>query len=237
MLTATPSRGSAPDPAKRIRLVIWILLGVIVVAGGAWYAVLTMSKPAPAPAAVPGTTAGAAGAEQLVRADSHRLTTPAVEKAQLVEFLDFECPSCGSVHPVVEELKAEFGDRITFVNRHFPLSAHPNSGQAALAAEAASQQGKYQEMANRLFETQARWAGQQQSQAPLFRTYAEELGLDLGRFDAAVADQQTEERVLADITDGEALGVTGTPTFFLNGEKLKLTTKADFRQKLADAVK
>jgi protein-disulfide isomerase len=159
-----------------------------------------------------------------------------VEKAQLVEFLDFECPSCGSIHPVVEELKTEFGDRITFVHRHFPLTMHPNSGQAALAAEAAAQQGRYQEMANRLFETQPEWAGSRESQAPLFRSYAEEMGLDLALFDAAVADQQTEERVLADIADGEALGVTGTPTFFLNGEKLTLTTKADFRQQLADAV-
>ncbi|TNB76275.1 disulfide bond formation protein DsbA [Arthrobacter sp. BB-1] len=218
------------DSARLARKVIWIILALIVAGCVAWYSVLTLGKP-PESAPQPG------GAEQLVRTDSHRLTSPAVEKAQLVEFLDFECPSCGSIHPVVEEFKAEFGDRITFVHRHFPLSAHPNSGQAALAAEAAGQQGQYQQMANRLFETQAQWAGSQQSQAPLFRTYAEQLGLDLSRFDAAVADPKTEERILADIADGEALGVTGTPTFFLNGEKLTLTTKADFRQKLADAAK
>ncbi|WP_411375394.1 DsbA family protein [Arthrobacter sp. MPF02] len=216
------------DPARLARAIIWILLAVIVVGGVAWYAMFTAGRQQAVPP-VPGS-------EQLVRADSHRLTTPSVEKAQLVEFLDFECPSCGSIHPVVEELKAEFGDRITFVHRHFPLSMHPNSGQAALAAEAAGQQGKYQEMANRLFETQPQWAGSQQSQAPLFRTYAAELGLDLSLYDAAVAEQRTEERVLADIADGKALGVSGTPTFFLNGEKLTPTTKADFRQKLADAV-
>jgi protein-disulfide isomerase len=217
------------DNARLARIIIWIVLAVIVIGGAAWFALSVAGRQQQA---VP----PAAGAEQLVRADSHRLTTPAVEKAQLVEFLDFECPSCGSIHPVVEELKAEFGDRITFVHRHFPLSMHPNSGQAALAAEAAGQQGQYQQMANRLFETQSQWAGSQQSQAPLFRSYAEELGLDLALYDAAVADQQTEERVLADIADGKALGVSGTPTFFLNGEKLVLSTKADFRQKLADAV-
>lgn len=217
------------DNARLVRTIIWIVLAVIVIGGAVWFALSVAGKQQQA--APP-----AAGEEQLVRADSHRLTTPAVEKAQLVEFLDFECPSCGSIHPVVEELKAEFGDRIAFVHRHFPLSMHPNSGQAALAAEAAGQQGQYQQMANRLFETQPQWAGSQQSQAPLFRTYAEELGLDLARYDAAVADQQTEERVLADIADGKALGVSGTPTFFLNGEKLVLSTKADFRQKLADAV-
>ena len=217
------------DNARLARIIIWIVLAVIVIGGAVWFALSVGGKQQQ-------SAPPAAGTEQLVRADSHRLTTPAVEKAQLVEFLDFECPSCGSIHPVVEELKAEFGDRITFVHRHFPLSMHPNSGQAALAAEAAGQQGQYQQMANRLFETQSQWAGSQQSQAPLFRSYAEELGLELALYDAAVADQQTEERVLADIADGKALGVRGTPTFFLNGEKLVLSTKADFRQKLADAV-
>ena len=205
-------------------------MALIVLGGVAWYAIFAATKPQQA--APP-----SAGAEQLVRADSHRLTAPAEEKARLVEFLDFECPSCGAVHPFVEELKAEFGDRITFVNRYFPLSAHPNSGQAALAAEAAAQQGQYQQMAAKLFENQSQWAGSQQSQAPLFRTYAGQLGLDLAQFDAVVADQKTEDRILADIADGNALGVNGTPTFFLNGEKLTLSTKADFRQKLADTVK
>ena len=109
MVSATTS---SPDTAKRIRLVIWILLAVIVVGGAAWYAVLTSNKPLQDPPV--------AGSEQLVRTDSHRLTTPAVEKAQLVEFLDFECEACRSVHPFVEELKQEFGDRITFVSRYFP---------------------------------------------------------------------------------------------------------------------
>ncbi|MFP5366618.1 MAG: DsbA family protein [Actinomycetes bacterium] len=218
------------DTARFVRKIIWIVLALMVVGGAAWYAAMTLGKPQE-------SAPPAGGSEQLVRADSHRLTSPAVERAQLVEFLDFECPSCASIHPVVAEFKAEFGDRITFVHRHFPLSAHPNSGQAALAAEAAGQQGKYQEMADRLFETQSHWAGSQQSQAPLFRTYAGELGLDLALYDAAIADPATEDRILADIADGEALGVSGTPTFFLNGEKLTLSTKADFRQKLADAAR
>ena len=220
----------ARDTPRLVRKIIWIALAAIVLGGVAWYAIFTATKPQQ-------VASPAAGAEQLVRADSHRLTAPAEEKAQLVEFLDFECPSCAAVHPFVEELKAEFGDRITFVNRYFPLSAHPNSGQAALAAEAAAQQGQYQQMAAKLFENQSQWAGSQQSQAPLFRTYAGQLGLDLAQFDAVVADQKTEDRILADIADGNALGVNGTPTFFLNGEKLTLSTKADFHQKLADAVK
>lgn len=226
-----PKATSTPpaDPAKRARTVIWILLGVILAAGAIWYAVFTLNKPAPV-AVQPVAEA------QLVREDSHRVTAPATEKAQLVEFLDFECEACKAAEPVVAELKAEFGDRITVVHRYFPLPAHQNSGQAALAVEAAAQQGKYEQMAAKMFETQPQWGEKQDSQAPLFRTFAEELGLDLTAYDAAVANEATKERIRQDIADGKALGVTGTPTFFLNGEKLTPNTMEEFRQKLADAA-
>jgi protein-disulfide isomerase len=227
--TATPATAPA-DTAKKVRLVLWILMGAIIAAGLVWYAVFTLTRPAPA--APP-----AAATAQLVREDSHRLTSPAVEKAQLVEFLDFECESCRAAHPLVEELKQEYGDRITFVNRYFPLTGHRNSGTAALAVEASAQQGKYQQMAAKLFETQTQWGGKQDSQAPVFRGYAQELGLDLAKYDAAVADEATLERIRKDAADGTALGVTGTPTFFLNGKKLVLNTEAEFRQLLSDAAR
>ncbi|MEC5181742.1 DsbA family protein [Arthrobacter sp. CG_A4] len=230
-MTQTPLKtASAPkDPAKKARLVIWILLGVIVAAGVLWYAVFSATKTAP-PTPQPAADA------QLVRDDSHRVTSPVTEKAQLVEFLDFECESCSAARPLVEELKKEYGDRITFVNRYFPLPGHRNSGTAALAVEAAAQQGKYEQMYAKMFETQPQWGEKQDSQAPLFRTFAQELGLDLGKYDDAVADEQTIDRIRKDVTDGKALGVTGTPTFFLDGKKLTLSTEADFRLKLADAA-
>lgn len=130
-MTQTTLKPAPGDPARKARLVIRILLGVIVASGVIWYAVFTASKPAPV---APQTPADA----QLVREDSHRVTSPTVEKAQLVEFLDFECESCRAAQPLVEELKKEFGDRITFVNRYFPLPGHRNSGTAALAVEAAA---------------------------------------------------------------------------------------------------
>lgn len=218
------------DPAKKARRVIWILLAIIVGAGIIWFAVFTAAKPAPVePQAAPDA--------QLVREDSHRVTSPATEKAQLVEFLDFECEACRAAVPLVEELKKEFGDQVTFVNRYFPLPSHKNSGQAALAVEAAAQQGKYEQMYAKMFETQPQWGEKQDFQNALFRTFAEELGLDMEKYDAAMAAEETKERIRKDIADGKALGVSGTPTFFLNGEKLTLNTEAEFRQKLADAVK
>lgn len=221
---------SAVMSARRIRIIIWILLGAIVGAGVIWYLVLTANKPAPAAPL-------AAADAQLVRADSHRVTSPATEKAQLVEFLDFECESCRAAEPLVEELKKEYGDRITFVHRYFPLPGHRNSGTAALAVEAAAQQGRYQEMATKLFATQPEWGEKRDSQAALFSTFAQELGLDMAQYDAAVADQATKDRISQDVADGKALGVTGTPTFFLNGKKLTLNTEAQFRQLLDEAVR
>jgi protein-disulfide isomerase len=228
--TPTQTATAATDTAKRARTVIWILLGVIVAAGVIWYAVFSATKPAPAPPL-------AAADAQLVRDDSHRVTSPGTEKAQLVEFLDFECESCRAAEPLVAELKNEYGDRITFVHRYFPLPGHRNSATAALAVEAAAQQGKYGQMYAKMFETQPQWGEKQDSQAPLFRTFAQELGLGLAAYDAAVADEKTRERIRKDVADGTALGVTGTPTFFLNGEKLVLSSEEEFRQKLTDAAK
>jgi protein-disulfide isomerase len=231
-MTQAPPKPQPPavDTAKKVRLVIWILIGVVVGAGVIWYAVLTATKPAP-------STAATEGGPQLVREDSHRITAPATEKAQLVEFLDFECESCRAANPLVEDLKKEYGDRITFIQRYFPLPGHRNSGTSALAVEAAAQQGKYEQMAAKLFETQPQWGEKTDSQAAVFRNYAQELGLDMAKYDATVSDEATLERIRKDATDGTALGVTGTPTFFLNGEKLTLNTEEQFRRLLDDAAK
>jgi protein-disulfide isomerase len=230
MTQAPPTAPPAAGTAKKIRLILWILIGVVVSAGGIGYAVFMANKPAP-------TAAAPAAEAQLVRQDSHRITTPAIEKAQLVEFLDFECESCRAAAPLVEDLRKEYGDRITFVHRYFPLPGHRNSGTAALAVEAAAQQGKYEQMYTKMFDTQPQWGEKQDSQAALFRTYAQELRLDLAKYDAAAADEATIERIRKDVADGKALGVTGTPTFFLNGQKLVLNSEEQFRQLLNDATK
>lgn len=221
---------SAVTVARNVRVAIWTVLAVIVVGGVIWFALFTASKPA---APLPQASADPA----VVREDSHRLTAPAAEKAQLVEFLDFECEACHAAEPLVSQLKKDYGDRITFVHRYFPLPGHLNSGTAALAVEAAARQGHYEPMVTKLFATQPEWGGKQDSQAALFRTYAEGLGIDMAKFDQDVAAEDAKERIRRDIADGKSLGVTGTPTFFLNGEKLTLNTEAQFRQLLDDAAK
>jgi protein-disulfide isomerase len=221
---------SAVSTARNVRIAIWAILAVLLASGLIWYAVFTANKPAPA-------APTAAVDAQLVREDSHRVTNPATEKAQLVEFLDFECESCRAAEPLVQELKKEYGDRITFIHRYFPLPGHANSGAAALAVEASAQQGRYEQMTAKLFETQPQWGERQDSQARLFRTFAEELGLDISKYDAAVAAEETKERIRKDLADGKALGVTGTPTFFLDGQKLTLNSEEQFRQLLNEAAR
>jgi protein-disulfide isomerase len=118
---------------------------------------------------------------------------------------------------------------VTFAFRYFPLPGHGNSKNAAIAVEAAAQQGQLEAMYTRMFETQAEWGEAQESRAPLFRQFADELGLDLAEFDAAVADPATLERVESDFDDGVALGVGSTPTFFVNDRMVQLTSFDDLR--------
>ncbi|WP_226531379.1 DsbA family protein [Microbacterium paraoxydans] len=178
------------------------------------------------------------GAEQqTVRTDSHVLDDGGEGAVTVVEFLDFECEACGAFYPVVEELRERYDGEITYVVRYFPLPGHINSMQAALAAEAAAQQDRFEDMYHRLFETQAQWGEQGEETPEVFRAFAEELGLDMAAYDATIADPATAERVQADKSDGEKLGVTGTPTFFVDGEKVVLQTWDDLEQAIEKAVK
>ncbi len=189
-----------------------VTLGVLAVALAVVVGVIVVNNRGsdPAPSAV---------SEALVRADSHRLSTAADGKATVVEFLDFECESCLAAYPGVEKLRAEYGDRITYVVRYFPIASHPNAYTAAHAAEAAARQGKFEQMYKKLFDTQTTWGHNQQSQAAVFEGYAQEMGLDMARFKADVASADVAARVKADASDGLTVGVSGTPTFFINGKK------------------
>ncbi|WP_460691989.1 DsbA family protein, partial [Neomicrococcus lactis] len=101
---------------------------------------------------------------------------------------------------------------------------------------AAAQQDAYEPMYKKMFDTQAQWGESAENKSALFRTYAEDLGLDMAAYDAAVADPTTEERVKLDIADGKALGVTGTPTFFLDGKMLTVQSLEQFQAAIAEAA-
>lgn len=172
----------------------------------------------------------------VVRDDSRRLGTAADGKVTLVEFLDFECESCAAAYPFVEQLRETYEGRVTFVVRYFPIPSHQNADNAAYAVESAARQGRFEQMYQRMYETQAEWGESQDSKAALFRTYAEELGLDMATYDADVASPEVAARVQKDVDDGTALGVSGTPSFYLNGQRLIPSTTEEFVQAIDDAL-
>ncbi len=172
----------------------------------------------------------------MVRPNSHVLDDGGEGAVTVVEFLDFECEACGAFYPIVEDIREKFAGQITYVVRYFPLPGHTNSTNAALAAEAAAGQDRFEDMYHRLFKTQAEWGESQESRADLFRGFAEELGLDMAAYDAAVADPETLARVEMDLNEGQALGVSSTPTFFVDGEPLELQQWNDLEDAITQAL-
>ena len=149
-------------------------------------------------------------------------------KILLVEYGDFQCPSCGAAHPHLNSLMEEYGDSTTFVYRNFPLTTiHPNARAAAGAAEAAGLQGKYWEMYDMLFENQKSWSSLDASQrGSVFNGYAQALDLDLEKFTADVAATNVSKKITFDQALGKNIGVNATPAFYLNGEKLDEETSS-----------
>jgi Na+/H+ antiporter NhaA len=131
----------------------------------------------------------------------------------VVEYGDFECPYCGQAEPVVRELLRDFGD-VRYVWRHLPLSdVHPNAQLAAEAAEAAANQGAFWEMHDLLF-------GHQDSlSASDLMGYADQLGLEAERFEEDLREHTGAARVADDVDSADLSGVSGTPTFFVNGQR------------------
>lgn len=155
---------------------------------------------------------------------------------KIVEYSDFQCPACAAFQPVVNDMLDTFGDRVSFEYRHFPLSAlHPYAEQAARAAEAAGQQGKFFEFHDKLFAEQDSWSA---GAAPttFFLRYAGDLGLDVDQFRLQLRSSLLRDEVRSDAAEGQKAGLTGTPTFFLNGERMEIKTYQDFFDQVARAV-
>lgn len=132
----------------------------------------------------------------------------------LLEYGDFECPYCGRAHYELQDILEQFGDEVRFAFRHFPLSQlHPHAAQAAEASEAAASQNQFWPMHDMLFENQAALAFED------IMDDAQELGLDLGRFENELLQSMHRARVREDFYSGVRNGVNGTPTFFINGHR------------------
>jgi protein-disulfide isomerase len=190
-----------------------IIGGVLVLALAAGAILFRSSQPQPAPStasvppastqSTPGTDAPAKGAVITIE-----------------EFGDYQCPPCGSLHPVLKKLKSEFGPRMRLVFFHLPLTqVHKNALDAAHAAIAAGLQGKFWEMHDKLYESQREWS-EANSLRPYAANFANQLGLDVIRFARDMDSPQVEAVVLGDLRRANARSVNSTPTLFIDGQQI-----------------
>lgn len=193
------------------------LVGLFVIAAN-WY------KPDPAPAAP--QPAAAVVSSNLVRPHSPFLG-PEQATVTVVEFLDPECESCRVMYPMMKQLMTEFDGRVRLVIRYMPL--HGNAVYASSLLEGARAQHKYWEFLEIMMARQPEWASHAAPRPELLLTYAPMVGIDVEQLKAAADDPQIRIRILQDQTDGQALGVTGTPTFFINGRELARLSYGDLR--------
>jgi protein-disulfide isomerase len=158
---------------------------------------------------------------------------------QITVYGDFQCPVCRPFYYLEKQLLEKYPNQITLTFKHFPIdSIHPNARAAARAAEAAGLQGQFFEMHDMLYENQDSWAAASNPQ-PTFEQYATSLGLDLGQFSSDYASEAVNNTINADKAAAGNLGVEGTPTYFLNGEKLNnddIRTLEGFSAKIEAAL-
>ncbi len=152
-------------------------------------------------------------------------------KVTLIEYGDFQCPGCGSAYEPIKTVTDKYKNQMQFVFRNFPLSTlHPNARAAAAAAEAAGLLGKYWPMHDALYANQKAWeSASATDRTELYANYAEQIGLDRQKFIDTYNNQtkQTNKKINFDIALGKKAGVTGTPTFYLNGKEVNQYYKDD----------
>jgi protein-disulfide isomerase len=190
--------------------VIWWGIGIIAIVGLiVWIA-----------SGVKSDTASTAKPALALQGDDH-VRGAANPKVVLLEYGDFQCPACGAIEPLVQQLLAAYPNDLAVAYRNFPLrSIHPNADFGARVAEAASLQGKFWEMHDQLYANQGLWSG---SSAPdtVVRQFGINLGLDVNKLASDWASAGVKNAVDSDYNGAVALGLNATPTFFLNGQKIE----------------
>ncbi len=200
----------------------WLIIGVIIAvfAGALW---VNSSKKDT------GSTATSAKPTSHIKGNAD-------SKVKLVEYGDFQCPYCAQYYTIVQQVVQKYQDKIAFQFRNLPLNQiHQNAYAGARAAEAASEQGKFWEMYDILYQKQSEWS-ESTSANTYFDTYAQQLGLNLAQFKKDFASSKINDRINADKDEFNKTGEPlSTPTFFLNGKKIQATSVDEF-SKLIDAA-
>src|SRR6185436_9803663 len=180
--------------SKIMKPAIVIILAVAVAAGAAVFLSRQPDEASQTDPATLGAFKGTGG----------RFRGPDNAELTLVEFGDFQCPSCAAYHPFVKEILNRYPKQVRLEFHHFPLiSIHPNSMAAAKAAEAAGEQGHYWEMHDALFEYQTQWAGQPDPK-PGFAAIANQIGINGALLVQAMNSPRLQDRILKDVQMGDA---------------------------------
>ena len=190
---------------------------------------------------MPVAAAGAPPSNRPQRPDANREYKVAVDEAPvmggknakvtIVEFSDFQCPFCNRVTPTLTQIREEYGDDVRIAFKHMPLSIHAQAPAAHAASEAAHRQGKFWEMHDLIF------ANQRDLSAATFEKYAQQIGLNVDQFKRDSASSDVKKRVADDLREASKLGITGTPSFFINGRYLSGAQPfANFKRLIDEAL-
>ncbi len=183
-----------------------------------------------------GSSSTAKSAEEILtlRSDDHVKGNPETATVTIIEYSDFQCPACASAYDYFKDIDTVFPEGVVFAYRHFPLTLiHRNADEAARATEAAALQGQFRAMHDMLFEKQKEWSERVDIEKVLTE-YAEEIGLDKERFITDYKSDAVKNRVKSDAKDAQKLGLTGTPTIFVDGVKIQLPSS---KEKLYEAIR
>jgi protein-disulfide isomerase len=193
---------------------IYIIIGVVLVAVAVFFGASKFYKSS----AVDNFAGVDKSADELLVKDWSPTIGPIMARVVVVEFLDPECESCRAMHPIVKRVLKQYEGRIRYVVRYMPY--HQNSQLAASWLEAAGEQGKYWEALDALFEAQPAWAAHHAPRPELIPNILKGVGVNVEQAALAKNNPEIEKRIVQDKKDGTRAGVTGTPTFFINGKAL-----------------
>jgi protein-disulfide isomerase len=157
------------------------------------------------------------------------VTGPQDAPITLVEFSDFQCPYCAAAVPQIESLLKAYPKQVKLIFKQYPLETHPQAALAATAALAAQKQGKFWQMHDAMF------AHHDSLSRAAILGYAQQIGLDTKRLEADMASTEVRETIIRDMQDGDAAGVQGTPTLFINGQRYNGPIELNTMKPLLDA--
>ena len=193
------------------KIILWAIIAVVVI--GSIFGIVKLASKSQTPGSDNlAITISAINDNENIKGDKEALAT-------LIEYSDFQCPACGSYYPILKKVTEDLSAKVRFAYRHFPLPQHKNAKLAATVAEAAGKQGKFWEMHDLIFQNQSDWS-EEKNAAILFAKYAQDIGLDLARFQTDIASDDIKAKIENDYKSGVKAGVNSTPSFFLNGKKM-----------------